>query len=57
MPSEIDTTVPCVRTVAPVSRFWILLLMSSLISDGFNCMVSSRRAGLSHRARMGSAQF
>ena len=26
---------------APVSRFWILLLISSLISDGFNCMVSS----------------
>src|SRR5208282_6723567 len=24
-----------------MSRFWILVLMSSLISDGFNCMVSS----------------
>ena len=45
MPSEIETTVPCVRTVAPVSRFWILLLISSLISEGFNCMVSSRRTG------------
>src|SRR6266567_3613457 len=39
MPSLSDTTVPCVRTSAPVSRFWILLLMSSLISDGFNCMI------------------
>ena len=48
MPSDTDTTVPCVRTSAPVSRFWILLLMSSLISEGFNCMVgSSRRAGAS----------
>src|SRR5499427_7784852 len=43
MPSEIETTVPSVRTVAPGSRFWILLLISSLISEGFNCMVSSHR--------------
>ncbi len=45
MPSVTETTVPWVRTSAPVSRFWILVLMSSLISEGFNCMVSSRRAG------------
>src|SRR5205814_9352295 len=31
--------VPCLRTSAPVSRFWILVLMRSLISDGFNCMI------------------
>ena len=38
MPSVTDTTVPCVRTSAPMSRFWIVIWMSSLISDGFNCM-------------------
>src|SRR5690242_13558938 len=43
MPSVSDTTVPCVRTSAPVSRFRILLLMSSLISDGFNCMAFPSR--------------
>src|SRR4051794_11948564 len=40
MPSETDTTVPCVRTSAPMSRFWIRVRMRSLISDGFNCMMS-----------------
>src|SRR5689334_4679452 len=41
MPSVIDTTVPCVRTCAPVSRFWIFDRMSSLISEGLSCMGSS----------------
>src|SRR5215470_3136263 len=44
MPSVSDTTVPCVRTSAAVSRLRILLLMSSLISDGFNCMDFPSRA-------------
>src|SRR5882724_1687687 len=38
MPSVIDTTVPCVRTCAPVSRFWIFARMSSLISEGLSCI-------------------
>src|SRR2546430_9391778 len=38
MPSVIDTTVPCVRTCAPVSRFWIFDRMSSLISEGLSCI-------------------
>src|SRR5665213_1558480 len=46
MPSVTDTTVPCVRSCVPVSRFSILDLMSSLISDGFNCMVASCRMRL-----------
>src|SRR5437016_912069 len=41
MPSVIDTTVPCVRTCAPVSRFWIFERMSSLISEGLSCIGSS----------------
>src|SRR5579872_2099434 len=41
MPSVTDTTVPCVRTSAPVSRFWIRERMSSLISDGLSCMERS----------------
>src|SRR6185437_138760 len=39
MPSVTDTTVPCVRTSAPVSRFWMRALMISLISEGLSCMV------------------
>ena len=46
MPSEIDTTVPCVRTSAPVSRCWIFALISSLISDGLSCMSSRLRNGV-----------
>src|SRR6185437_6234166 len=42
MPSDSEITVPCVRTSAPVSRFLILPLISSLISDGFNCMFFPR---------------
>src|SRR5204863_8546390 len=55
MPSVTETTVPCVRVCAPVSRFWILALISSLISDGFSCMTclswtvaSSRRQLILH---------
>jgi hypothetical protein len=40
MPSVTETTVPCVRTSAPVSRFWIFARMSSLISEGFSCIVT-----------------
>mgnify|MGYP003694420537 CR=1 FL=1 len=51
MPSRQRHDRPCVRTSAPVSRFWILLLMSSLISDGFNCMIFPRAlpAGIAAR--------
>src|SRR5687767_4102946 len=38
MPSVTETTVPCVRICAPASRFWMRLLMSSEISEGFSCM-------------------
>src|SRR5512135_391182 len=38
MPSVTDTTVPSVRISAPVSSFWIRLLISSDISDGLSCM-------------------
>src|SRR3954466_6826476 len=41
MPSVTDTTVPCVRMCAPASRFWMRLLMSSEISEGFSCMKGS----------------
>src|SRR6267154_4541570 len=54
MPSDTVTTVPCVRTSAPVSRFWILLLISSLISDGFNCMIFSSRVSASVSAGVAS---
>ena len=56
MPSDSETTVPCVRTSAPVSRFWILLLISSLISDGFNCMFFPR-AWPRSASRAASRQF
>ena len=39
MPSVTETTVPWVRTSRAVSRFWIRDLISSLISEGFSCMV------------------
>src|SRR5215831_4942845 len=50
MPSESETTVPWVRTWASVPALWILLLISSLISDGFNCMICPRasRVPLAH---------
>jgi hypothetical protein len=38
IPSVTETTVPCVRTSDAPCRFWILLLISSEISEGFNCM-------------------
>src|SRR4051812_14310726 len=41
MPSVTETTVPCVRICTPASRFWIRPLMSSEISDGFNCIECS----------------
>src|SRR5689334_23363389 len=37
MPSVTDTTVPWVRTSAESARFWMRLLMSSLISEGLSC--------------------
>src|SRR2546422_4776041 len=37
MPSVTVTTVPCVRTSADSARFWILLRIRSLISDGLSC--------------------
>src|SRR5258707_14558087 len=43
MPSVTDTTVPWVRICAPASRFWMRFLISSEISDGFNCMGCSLR--------------
>src|SRR5512135_1640913 len=45
MPSVTDTTVPWVRTSAPMSRFWIRDLMISLISEGFSCMMCSLSLG------------
>ena len=42
MPSVTETTVPCVRICAPASRFWIRLLISSLISEGLSCMAPKR---------------
>ena len=38
IPSLTETTVPWVFASVSDARFWILPLISSLISDGFNCM-------------------
>src|SRR5205085_11964407 len=38
MPSVTEITVPCVRASTVPPRFWIRLLMSSLISEGLSCM-------------------
>src|SRR5215510_7779078 len=40
MPSVTETTVPWVRICAPASRFWMRLLISSEISEGFSCMTA-----------------
>src|SRR5258708_14410610 len=39
MPSVTVTTVPWVRTSAASERFWILLRIRSLISDGLSCCI------------------
>src|SRR3981081_3458195 len=41
MPSVTVTTVPWLRTSDASERFWILLRIRSLISDGFNCCIGA----------------
>src|SRR6185295_16553630 len=53
MPSVTETTVPWVRICAPASRFWMRVLISSEISDGFNCIGCS----LSFQCRLERAEL
>src|SRR3982750_1493321 len=39
IPSVTEMTVPCVRDSVVAPRFWMRLLMSSLISDGLSCIL------------------
>ena len=41
MPSVTEITVPSVRFSAATSRFWIFVLISSLISEGLICIAYS----------------
>src|SRR5487761_2184803 len=57
MPSVTDTTVPWVRTSAPMSRFWMRALMISLISEGFSCMMCSLSLGAKLRRHRGELRL
>src|SRR5512138_3356256 len=53
MPSVTEITVPWVRICAPASRFWMRLLISSEISEGFSCIGCS----LSFQCRLERAEL